>query len=208
MQWYEAEVRSLEQRFKATPLPRDCAAFYGSSSIRMWDSLAVDLNDRRAVNLGFGGSTLAACVYFFNRLVPPLKPASMIVYAGDNDLGDGQSPEEVLRSFRDLMALVRRALPRVTFNYISIKISPARFDLRDRIVRTNELIRNEMGKTCAGEYIDVSQGMLDSSGRPRAGLFSEDGLHLSRAGYRLWAELLKPYRNSIFTPLSHSNGAK
>ena len=46
--------------------------FYGSSSIRLWDTLAEDI-DPGVVNLGFGGSTLQACDYFFERLVRPCK---------------------------------------------------------------------------------------------------------------------------------------
>ena len=47
--------------------------FYGSSSIRPWDTLAEDF-DPRVLNLGFGGATLEACDYFFSRLVPPVNP--------------------------------------------------------------------------------------------------------------------------------------
>ena len=81
MQWYEGEVRVLERacagRFSGDRPP----AFYGSSSIRLWDTLAEDF-DPRVLNLGFGGSTLEACDYFFARLVPPVKPRSLLLYAG------------------------------------------------------------------------------------------------------------------------------
>ena len=63
--------------------------FYGSSSIRLWITLAEDF-DPRVLNLGFGGSTLEACDYFFSRLVMPVSPRSLLLYAGDNDLGDGR----------------------------------------------------------------------------------------------------------------------
>lgn len=73
-------------------------AFYGSSSIRLWATLASDFPGLSVVNLGFGGATLAACVYFFERLVLPCSPASLVLYAGDNDLGDGRRPEDVAGS--------------------------------------------------------------------------------------------------------------
>ena len=55
MEWYEAEVAQLERvmaqkRFHLSPV-----AFYGSSSIRMWETLAEDLVSNRVLNLGFGG---------------------------------------------------------------------------------------------------------------------------------------------------------
>ncbi len=87
MQWYEDEVRTLEERIKVGPIPRHPVAFYGSSSIRLWSTLASDLALPNALNLGFGGSTLEACAWFFERLVVPAAPASLVVYAGDNDWG-------------------------------------------------------------------------------------------------------------------------
>ena len=168
----------------------------------MWTELSSDLKDTRALNLGFGGSTLQACAHFFERVVPPVHPASLVVYAGDNDLGDGRSPDEVLLAFRALVALVQEWLPNVPFGFISIKPSPARDALRASILRTNELIRPEIEKCAHGYYINVFDAMLDLQGQPQRKLFLEDGLHLSRAGYKLWANLLEPYRNQIFTPLS------
>jgi lysophospholipase L1-like esterase len=198
MDWYEPEVRGLEESLERAALPGLPVAFYGSSSIRLWADLAADLEEPRAVNLGFGGSTLAACVYFFERLVPRVNPVSLVVYAGDNDIGDGQTPEEVLASFRLLAALAGRLRPSVPLGFISIKLSPARDGLREPIRRANRLIRSEIERVPGAYYIDICDGMLDDRGQPRRELFLEDGLHLSRAGYRTWAELLKPYRNRIF----------
>ena len=208
MEWYEAEVGDLEASLKSTPPPEHCAAFYGSSSIRMWVDLAGDLADRRAVNVGFGGSTLAACVHFFDRLIPPLRPASMVIYAGDNDLGDGRRPEEVCQSSRGLTTRIEKSLGSIPLSFISSKISPARYALRDRIVKTNDLIARELGKIWGATYIDVSRAMLDMTGQPRLEFFLSDGLHLSREGYLLWTELHQPYRNQIFTPLSSKNDTR
>jgi lysophospholipase L1-like esterase len=202
MEWYEAEVRALEESLREGPLPERPAVFYGSSSIRMWDDLAADLDDERALNLGFGGSTLAACVHFFERLVPPVHPASLVVYAGDNDLGDGCAPEEVLRSFRALADRVEELPEPIPFGFLSVKLSPARVELRDKIRQANGLIREEIASRPDAYFIDVFEAMLDAKGQPRRELFLEDGLHLSRAGYRLWAKLLEAYRNRIFTPPS------
>src|SRR5262245_52274636 len=113
MEWYETEVRALEQARATQSLPADAAVFYGSSSITFWRTLAQDLASTRVVNLGFGGSTLEACVWFFDRLVLPTRPASLVVYAGDNDLGDGQTPRQVRSRFEALAAKVDRDLKHI-----------------------------------------------------------------------------------------------
>jgi lysophospholipase L1-like esterase len=202
MDWYEPEVGALEKHLSQTALPEQPAAFYGSSSIRMWSDLASDLHDSRAVNVGFGGSTLEACAYFFGRLVPPLHPASLVVYAGDNDVGDGRTPDQVLAFFRTLADEIQRLPGGVPFGFVSIKLSPVRTGLRKQIVFANRLIQEEIARRPQAYYIDVFEAMLDNAGQPRRELFLEDGLHLSRAGYRLWAQLLEPYRNRIFIPPS------
>src|SRR5215471_11102660 len=98
MQWYESEVQALQRATAASVDEDRPPVFYGSSSIRLWSTLAEDF-DPRVLNLGFGGSTLEACDYFFARLVPPVHPRSLLLYAGDNDLGDGRSPETVFADF-------------------------------------------------------------------------------------------------------------
>ena len=196
MDWYEVEVRELERKIPAIACP---VVFYGSSSIRLWPRLE---REGQIVNRGFGGSTLEACVHFFERLVVPLRPRSLVIYAGDNDLGDGRSPEHVLACFRQLACKIERQLPGVPFGFMSIKPSPARTAIAVRIRRANELIEQEIERYPTGYFIPVHDSMLDARGAPRPELFLADGLHLSLAGYRLWEQLLAEFRHRIFTPLS------
>lgn len=204
MEWYEEEVRQLERSFRQRSLPAEPVAFYGSSTIRLWQNLAQDLGNPRALNLGFGGSTLEACSYFFERLVAPIKPASLVIYAGDNDLGDGRKPKEVLSFFRALAGKVHRDLGLIDVAFISIKPSPARFDLIGRIRKTNQLIQDALTTWPNYYFIDVFDAMLDKDGRPQAKLFTEDGLHMGPAGYALWTQLLAPYRARIFPSGVHA----
>jgi lysophospholipase L1-like esterase len=197
VQWYEPEVQALERASAAVNGNRP-PVFYGSSSFRLWDTLAEDF-DPRVLNLGFGGSTLAACDYFFARLVPPVHPRSLLLYAGDNDLGDGRGVEEVLRSFRSLAGKVAASLGAVPFGFVSVKPSPARFRIIDRIRRLNDRVRRDIESRPSGYFVDVFPDMLDPAGKPHSEFFLEDGLHLSRQGYRLWGRLLEPHRNRIFT---------
>ncbi len=206
MEWYEPEVRELIARLAARPVPNP-AVVYGSSSIRLWTTMAEDLKSERTVNAAFGGSTLEACSYFFERIVPPLGPASLVVYAGDNDLGDGRSPEHVLASFRQLAAKVDRACGPISFGFISIKPSPARGDLLDDIRRANELVRGEIERRPHGFFVPLFDAML-LDGKPRPELFLDDGLHLGPAGYELWTQLLEPFRDRIFDANTSASNAQ
>jgi lysophospholipase L1-like esterase len=180
------------------PDPGRAIVFYGSSSIRLWPDLAADLGDPRIVNLGFGGSTLADCVHYFERLVVPHRPGSVVLYAGENDLGQGRSPPEVLASFRDLTRKLDAHLGPIRLAFLSIKPSPARWPLTDAIRATNDLIRQELTSRPNTLYLDLFGPMLGPDGRPRAEFYAVDGLHLSAGGYRLWAGIILSDRGSSF----------
>jgi lysophospholipase L1-like esterase len=198
MEWYVQEVDSLARKLRQEPLPPSPVAFYGSSSIRLWNQLSRDLENPHAVNLGFGGSTLAACVHFFEQLIPLAQPSSLVIYAGDNDLGDGQSPEFVLDRFYALRDKIRIFDETLRWAFLSIKLSPSRLYLRPQIDRVNNAIRQEIARQPEAAFIDVATPLLNAKGYPAAEYFQADGLHLSPAGYRRWAETLKEDRNRMF----------
>jgi lysophospholipase L1-like esterase len=198
MEWYEEEVRGMERLHRNNPPSAGLVVFYGSSSIRLWNTLNDDFRDVGVLNLGFGGSTLEACAWFFERLVVPCSPRSIICYAGDNDLGDGKSPEEVLSYFRSLLAKVDAHFPSIPFSFMSIKLSPSRMAIADRIGRTNDMLRKELEGRHGRYFIDVYSHMLGPDGRPDTSLFLEDGLHVSPKGYQLWHEILCEWHEKIF----------
>jgi lysophospholipase L1-like esterase len=210
MLWYEDDIHQLETKLKTLnafadgvsadhfnggwansgwPNPEK-VVFYGSSSIRLWTTLETDFPEVSSLNLGFGGSTLAACAWFFERIVVPTAPRSVIFYAGDNDLGDGRHPEEVCLFFNSFTQKMQQHLPGVPLSFLSIKISPARWNIAPKIRQTNELIAQEISRLPGYQVIDVTNPLLDAGGRPRKELFENDGLHLNPAGYEVWKQVL------------------
>lgn len=192
MHWYEEDVQAaVAERQSCRYEPK--TLFYGSSSIRLWTKLYEDFEDFKPVNLGFGGSTLAACVWFFDRIVSPIRnPDTFILYAGDNDLGDGRHPEEVLIFFREFMFKLRERYPLIPFYYISIKPSISRLEILEQIVQTNQLIEEEISAKGKNNdyFLNVFDKMMGSDGRPIAAYYQEDELHLNRDGYILWREII------------------
>lgn len=190
MTWYEEEVQELENKRLHSDI-KSGMLFYGSSSIRLWETLHNDFSGYKPVNLGFGGSTLEACVWYFDRIVAPYNPASMIVYAGDNDLGDGRQPEEVFYFFKQLLVKINQRFEGLPFAFISIKPSVSRFAIIDRIRYTNRLIEEEISKQHSGmHFINVFDHMLDEKKYPREELYLPDGLHISKQGYDLWKQII------------------
>jgi lysophospholipase L1-like esterase len=147
--------------------------------------------DLKPANLGFGGSTLAACVWFFDRLMKPYNPKRLVIYAGDNDLGDGRHPEEVFIFFQQLAIRVGKRFGDIPCYFISLKPSIARWHMADQFRFTNGLIEREISRYAANwHYIDVFNPMLGDNGYLKKELFADDGLHLSRQGYQLWKQVI------------------
>ena len=190
MIWYDDEVRQLEANL---PGNTNRVVFYGSSSIRFWTTLAEDFPEIDTLNLGFGGSTLAACAWYFERLILPAKPRAIVIYAGDNDLGDGRNPEEVFLFFYAIAQKMRLYLPDVPLTFLTIKISPTRWNLADPIRLTNRLVRQYIEQMPNARTVDTTTPLLGMDGRPRRDFFQNDGLHLTPAGYVAWHDTLRQH---------------
>jgi lysophospholipase L1-like esterase len=190
---WQHELGAFAQADRDRPVAPGGIVFVGSSSIRMWSTLAQDFPQQPGlVNRGFGGSTLADIALLAEPLVVRLRPAQVLLYAGDNDLAEGRSPAQVAADFARFVAVVRAALPRVRIDYIAIKPSPLREALTPQMREANALIEARTRTLPNTGYIDVFTPMLDPAGRPRAELFIADRLHLNEAGYRLWQSAIGP----------------
>jgi lysophospholipase L1-like esterase len=190
-QW-EPDIASYEAADRTNPPRAGTVVFVGSSSIRMWETLASDFPGLPVLNRGFGGSELSDVVQFADRIVVPYKPRVVVLYAGDNDLAAGKTPAQVFAAFRSFIALIHRELPNTRVAFVAIKPSIARWNIVDKIRETNQLIREYVGTDTKLVYVDVFTPMLDASGQPRRELFLEDGLHMNAKGYAIWRALIDP----------------
>ena len=99
-QRWGADIRAFEAADREQAPPEGAVLFVGSSSIRMWKTLAEDFPGVSVLNRGFGGSEIEDAIYFADRIILPYRPRTVVVYAGDNDLWAGETPEQVFEDFR------------------------------------------------------------------------------------------------------------
>lgn len=177
----------------ASPPPAHPIVFIGSSSIRMWSSLASDFPGKPVLNRGFGGSQIRDAVWYADNVAIRYRPRQVVVYAGDNDVDAGRSPRQVVADFRAFVARIRRELPRVPIAWISIKPSLARTAQLDAQREANAQVKAAAAGMRDVEFIDVFTPMLDAERQPRPELFGDDGLHMNRKGYALWRGVVAPY---------------
>ncbi len=190
---WERDIRAFEAADRKAPPAPGGIVFVGSSSIRMWD-LPKSFPDLPVINRGFGGSQLADAVLYAHRIVTPYQPRIVVLYAGDNDIASGKSPEQVAADFTAFVKTVRVKAPRVRIIFLSIKPSVARWPLWGTMQRANALIRAavEADRRTTLAYLDVGTALLGPDGAPDPRVLMDDGLHLNAEGYARWNALLGP----------------
>lgn len=189
---FEADIAAFEEMDRAQAPGPGGVVLVGSSSLRMWPDPATDLGAPDLVNRAFGGSTMAEVVAAAPRIVLPLAPRTVVIYAGDNDLQEGKTPAQVLADFEALRSLLRARLPAVRLVVVSVKPSPSRWALAEAMRETNAGLRAAVAADPNARFVDVFTPMLGADGQPRGELFLEDRLHLNATGYALWAQRIAP----------------
>lgn len=189
---WAAEIAKFEAADQATPFAPGGIVFVGSSSIRLWD-VAAAFPGHRVLNRGFGGTQIIDSVNHVDRLVIRHKPATVVFYAGDNDLSAGRTPQQVEADFAAFVARVHAALPATRIAFIGIKPSIARWALIAKVREANRLVRAACDRDDRLGFVDVDAAMLGWDGKPRPDLFVKDGLHMSPKGYDIWNTLVRPF---------------
>lgn len=193
---YERDVRLLER--EVLPKYDKPVVFYGSSSIRLWKSLDEDFPEQNIINLGFGGSTLDLCTYYFDRLIKPLNIKSFVFYAGDNDIGNGKQFDEIVKSFKTFYKKFRENFPNTNFTYLSIKPSESRMHSFESIIAVNKAITEILSVEPKTFFLNVFDEMLDENMEVRKELFTLDKLHMNSNGYSLWKKMVNCHSDKIF----------
>ena len=189
---FEKEILAFEAAdLKETP-PANANLFVGSSSIRLWKTLATDFPGKKVMNRGFGGSQIADSVKYAERIVIPYHPARIFLYAGDNDLNAGKSVEIVFGDFVAFEKKVHAALPDVDIYFIAAKPSPSRVKIMEKDRALNQLVEQYTKDHSHLGYIDVFTPMLSADGQPRPELFGPDMLHMNPTGYAMWTKIIAP----------------
>lgn len=190
---WEAEIESFERADRREPPPKGATLFVGSSTIRLWETLAQDFLAHHVINRGFGGSDIVDATHFAERIIFPYEPRAIFLRAGGNAIAAGASPREILASFEEFVVTVHARLPQTQISYISLSASIARWHLAEQNKAASSLIEQYVRGEPHLTYIDTYDIPLGADGKPRPELFTEDRLHYNAEGYKLLAQRVRPY---------------
>ncbi len=190
---WEKEIAAYEQMDSTNPAPKAGVVFIGSSTVRLWKTLAQDFPEHKVINRGFGGSEITDATHFAERVVFPYAPRKIFLRAGGNDLWAGKSPEQVFADFREFVTKIQAKLPAAEITFISLSPSIARWKQAEAERAVNTMVEQYVRGKPRLEYIDTYGMVLGTDGQPRPELFVADKLHFNAEGYKLLAERTRPY---------------
>ena len=173
--------------------PKNVIVFTGSSSIRLWKNLKADFPHHNVVNMGFGGSEMKDLLHYTNDVILNFKPTQVFIYEGDNDIGNGKTPEQILASADSIVTVIRKTLPLTQVIFISPKPSIRRWHLKEKYEVFNDALKQWTTHKTNIHFADVWTPMLDRGGKVRQDIFLADDLHLNEKGYAIWKTVLEKF---------------
>ncbi|RUL86445.1 hypothetical protein TsocGM_15845 [Tautonia sociabilis] len=158
------------------------------------------LEPRGAANFGIGSDRIEHLLWRIRHgELAGIEPAVVVILIGSNNIGL-DPPEEIAAGIAAVVAEVRRRLPRSVLLLMALPprgISPQHAPPPDRdrphpdVAEVNRLIA-PLGRLPRVLVVDFGSLLLDADGLLPRSTFP-DYLHLSRPGYRRWAEAIEPH---------------
>jgi lysophospholipase L1-like esterase len=162
---------------------------------------------------GICGELTGEMVLRFSQDVLHRRPAAVVILGGTNDLGWNARPPEIMRN---LITLYERAAA-AAITPIPVTVPSIRVDggesstaavewITEHLERRHHLNRLilDYAQSKGLPYLDLFEATTEADGRMLAARYSNDGLHLSTEGYRLFGTLLyehvfEPRRKSLLS---------
>jgi lysophospholipase L1-like esterase len=174
-------------------VPQGAVIFIGDSQIQ---SLDVEGVARGAVNFGIGGDTTAGVLQRLPLYASLGRARAVVLEIGTNDLAVTTAPQEIVANYQRILSSIPREAA-VVVNAV-LPVSAGKSGESGSPVSRNRAIgeiNRGLAAICATRagcaFIDPGPALADPSGDLAAEYDLGDGLHLSRAGYRVWSDMLR-----------------
>ena len=189
-----SDIQNFKKQDSVSFPTKNAILLIGSSSFTKWTDVQNYFPGYTIINRGFGGSTLLDEVRYVNDIVFPYQPKQIIIYCGENDLAssDSVTAAMVVDRFKKLFQMIRDKTE-APIAYISMKPSPSRRHLFQKMHEGNQSIKDFLASQKNTAFIDVHQKMLNTSGEPIPEIFLDDSLHMNAKGYAIWQKEIEPY---------------
>lgn len=184
--------------------------FEGDSITRRWgtsdvawkpmlDNWKANFFGWNAADFGWGADGTENILWRLkNGELDGVNPKVIVLLAGTNNVGAGESPDEVTRGIEAIISTCREKAPHATL------ILTAIFPRNDKMtyLPTINAINGKLSKLADNKrirFLNVNSGLAEANGKLMDGM-TIDNLHPSAKGYQVWADGLKPILQELLGP--------
>ncbi len=190
---WESDIAALEKLDQQQTHPADAVLFVGSSSIRLWETMAEDMWPYDTIRRGYGGAKFSDVAVFAKRLIEPHQYRALVLFAA-NDITGGEhdlTPAQVAELLRHVIHVSRAHQPDAPIFVLEVTPTESRWKVWPQIRQLNAAMRDVCLTEPNTYLIPTSEYFLDEENQPISKLFRSDRLHLTHDGYKVWSGILK-----------------
>lgn len=198
---WEQDIVKLEAKDKTEKGDKETILFIGSSYIRLWEQLPMQMKPIKTINRGFGGSKLQELAYYIDRLLAAHQELKgVFLYVGNDIVGNNTDKTALqdLELVKYITGRIRAKYPTIPIFWNQISPSEKRWAVWDQISAANELIKQYCAQHPNLYYVTTAASYLDKDGKPISSLFRDDKLHYNDAGYAIWANQVKKVFKQVY----------
>ena len=196
---WENSVKKLENLDKKEKYSDQAILFIGSSSIRLWNSIEMDLSPYESIKRAYGGARYSDLIHFSERLISPHNIRAIGIFVANDITGGAKdlTPKEVLNLAKFIVKKIRKSHKNTPIFFIETTPTSKRWKVWDKISLANDLIKDFTSNQRNLFYINTRSFYIKSNGLPNDELFVRDKLHLNNNGYKLWGKIIRENLDEI-----------
>lgn len=196
--WVPARTREVKRQLKELP----CDILFVGDSItecweregrQIWQSAFLPM---KAVNFGISGDRTDNVLWRIKDtgLKTTTPPKCCIILLGTNNIGKWdakQKTDDIVRGIESVCKAIRKKFPLT--HLILMGVTPYGNDPAVPHRRQGDEINAKLAKLNLpySDFLNLNDKMLNEDGTQKEGLF-KDHVHLTAAGYQIWADALLP----------------
>jgi hypothetical protein len=190
---WEKDIQAFERLDTKMHYEKDAVLFMGSSSIRLWSTIAEDVAPYPVIQRGYGGAKFSDVAWYAERIVHPHDFRAVAIFVANDVSGkaDDKSPEEVMALVKHVIDVVRARNADAPIFFIAITPTSSRWKVWDKTSGVNDAIEAHCATSDTLHFIPTADAYIGADGKPKDELFRDDRLHLNRDGYVQWGGIIR-----------------
>ena len=152
---------------------------------------------KKTYNRGIGGDTTDGLYRRLKVSLYDIEPSEIVLMIGINDLNLGKPIDEIVQNYENILSDIKVHLPNTKL--IAMSIIPMNEEMvyfpdidaqNQKVITANSRIK-PLVEEKEYTYLDLFSSVKTENNR-LIKEYSEDGIHLNDAGFKVWAGLVKP----------------